>query len=81
MSGHETAPPRRLTPSAKPAQADIQCLADREMIRAMRFLQMAERHMLELSRLTDSPELEDQLEAVAELAGVFERRPEERLRD
>lgn len=51
------------------------------MIRAMRFLQMAERHMLELSRLTDSPELEDQLEAVAELAGVFERRPEERLRD
>ena len=41
----------------------------------------AERHMLELSRLADSPELDGQLEAVAELADAFERRLEERLRD
>lgn len=51
-------------------------MADRQVIRAMRFLQFAERHMRELSRLVDSPELEDQLEAVAELAGAFERRLE-----
>jgi hypothetical protein len=49
------------------------------MIRAMCFLQLAERHVLELSRLTDIPEVEDQSEAVAALASAFQRRLEERL--
>ncbi len=49
-------------------------MAHQKVIRVTRLLQMAEVHLIDLSRLVDSPEVESQVESLGILTRDFENR-------